>query len=73
MVGLKWMKQKYSLLTPHVRALLDWHEQVSCWVQTWTLLQPTVNDQKKLTQKLFNISKILLEMHNFYSFMAYWT
>jgi len=73
LVGLKWMQQKYNLLTPHVRALLDRHEQVSCWVQTWTLLQPTFNDRKKVIQKLFNISKILLEMHNFYSFMAIFT
>jgi len=69
-LGSKWVKDKSNLLTPFIRALLDRHNQISSWVQSWILLQSNVSDRKKVVKKLFNIAKSLLELHNYYTLTA---
>jgi len=69
-LGSKWVKDKSNLLTPFIRALLDRHNQISSWVQSWILLQSNVSDRKKVVKKLFNIAKSLEELHNYYTLTA---
>eukprot|EP01125_Pyxidicula_operculata_P003703 TRINITY_DN1494_c2_g1_i3.p1 TRINITY_DN1494_c2_g1~~TRINITY_DN1494_c2_g1_i3.p1 ORF type:complete len:1149 (-),score=288.00 TRINITY_DN1494_c2_g1_i3:222-3668(-) len=70
LVGLRWTKANYKVLTQNVQFLIDRVDRLSYWVATFILFHHRFKDRAKAIMKMINIARCLFELNNFNSFMG---
>lgn len=66
-----WAKTELRYMSPHVTALIDRVNQVSCWVASLILWSRTKEDRVKMVEKLLRICEELRALNNFGTLMAF--
>jgi len=65
LLDLKWSKDKLSILAKHLLTWIQRANQVSHWVASMILLQPSTKDRLKAVTLFINIAQQLFDMVNF--------